>query len=118
MADIKKSIEMAARDYYNSYDDDTLFKMLVEEWQRAEPEGVSTHGDLADYLKNVVQRIAKGVVRNQDTISCTMGVITAEVLQFVAASGYDLGVYRVPIAVMVSVVAKAVVRSIPVKDIP
>lgn len=109
-----KEIAKSAWNMQNQYDKNTLLDMLVEEWSKVGDEDMPTLGELSDYLSGVAKRIAQGIVRNKDLAVATMGLITSEVVTFAISSGYDLDKYRLALAILVSLVTKAVLEELEV----
>lgn len=106
-----QEIEVQAIVYLNTYSQDELWKLLIYEWKQAELNVVPVRGvrnDLEKFLKGIVDEIKQRIRINQGVAPIIVTTVAGEVISYVSVSHPELMQFKIPIALLVGVVAQAV----------
>lgn len=85
-----------------------LNELFQEEWWMATPrQDASTHRD-NKFWDAFKKRLVAEILKNRDAGSATLGFLTSQVLNEVQGYGIDLVAYKIPIAILVAIIARSV----------
>ena len=98
-----------AHSYYNEYDAEQLLELLAVEWSKAEVSGMPTRATESTGVR-IAKRLMTHISNEPEVASVTVATISAQVLEHIKYTGYDLSTYEIPIAIMIAYLVKAVLH--------
>ena len=101
---------------YQDRPDTELQDLFEKEWWMVERGQVSPiHGD-SDFWKGFKSKMITEIIKNSDVVGATLGVITSQVLSEIQKLGVDLSDFKIPIAILVAIIARSVWHALEIRN--
>lgn len=111
---VAREIEQIAAEYEN-HTEAELEELFEKEWWRVEKEVAPVRGD-PEFWKNFKIRMVDELIKNSDVVGATLGVITSHVLTELVTLGIDLSDFKIPIGILVAIIARSVWHALEEKN--
>lgn len=93
---------------YQTRSDQELQDLFEKEWWVVEKGQVSPIRGDNEFWKNFRIKMVTEIIKNSDVVGATLGVITSQVLTELQRLNVDLSDFKIPIAILVAIIARSV----------
>jgi len=82
--------------------------LFLDEWWMSTPRGEQSTEKDDKFWKAFKTRLIVEILKNRDVGSVTLGFVTSQVLNGIINLGIDLTAYKIPVAILVALIARSI----------